>query len=281
MRNKNANAFLVVVVAVFALMSAQAWAESDKSVVFYAMGDVLYGEADDGLLPTQVAELPDDAEFVVHVGDIKTGATHCNEPVYRKVSGMLAKSRFPTFIIPGDNEWNDCVDPASAWLFWEKYFLRFEQRWQHGLPVFRQLEREENFSFFHRGVLFIGLNIVGGRVHDAEEWPRRHAENLAWVQQNLRQFGERSVAVVIFGHAQPRGDHDDFFLPLCEEATKLAKPFLYLHGDGHRWIHDRPFNAKNILRVQVDQGGIAPPLQVVVDSTATEVFKFDRRLPSP
>ena len=42
-----------------------------------------------------------------------------------------------------------------------------------------------------------------------------------------------------------------------KDAEQFEKPILYLHGDGHRWIHDRPGAAKNILRVQVDQGGIA------------------------
>ena len=259
------------------LIGSSAWA---APVVFYAMGDVPYSEEEDLLLPKQIDKLPDDATFLVHVGDIKRGATFCAEPVYAKVAGMLQKSRVPTFIIPGDNEWNDCVDPSNAWQFWEQYFLRFDQHWQHRLPVFRQLERAENFSFLHQGVLFLGLNLVGGRVHDAAEWPRRHAENLQWVRQNLDQFGEQTAAVVIFGHAKPRPDHDDFFQPLVEDATKLAKPILYLHGDGHRWIQDRPFGADNILRVQVDQGGIAPPLKVVVDLSASEPFQFDRRLPA-
>lgn len=50
-----------------------------------------------------------------------------------------------------------------------------------------------------------------------------------------------------------------FFAPFNDDAVKFAKPILLLHGDGHRWIHDRPFAAGSILRVQVDQGGIAPP----------------------
>ena len=46
-----------------------------NSVTFYAMGDVPYEPPEDELLPRQIAELPSDAEFVVHVGDIKNGAT--------------------------------------------------------------------------------------------------------------------------------------------------------------------------------------------------------------
>lgn len=251
--------------------------EAGPRTVFYAMGDVPYSDADDVLLPKQIAELPSDGEFLIHVGDIKPGGAACDEAVFAKVSGMLSKSRLPVFIIPGDNEWNDCADPNSAWSHWHDHFMRFDQHWHHRLGVFRQLEREENFSFVSEGVLFIGLNLVGGALHDADEWKRRHAQNVDWTRRNFARFGDDVYAVVIFGHAHPRIDHSDYFEPLSKQATQLAKPILYLHGDGHRWIKDRPFQAKNILRVQVDQGGIAPPLKVVVTADPKEPFLFDRR----
>jgi hypothetical protein len=252
-------------------------------VTFCAMGDVPYAPAEDILLPIQIAELPEDAEFVVHVGDIKRGALPCQEEIYIKVAGMLSKSRPPLFIIPGDNEWNDCVvpDPIQAWKYWRTHFMRFDQRWQHNLPVFRQLEREENFSFVRNEVLFVGLNIVGGRVHDATEWEQRHSECLDWIRCNLSQFGDDVGSLVVFGHALPAANHMDFFDPFSEDAQKFSKPVLYLHGDGHRWVHDRPFAAENILRVQIDQGGIAPPVKVAVTDHPTEPFVFDRRIPTP
>jgi len=66
---------------------------------------------------------------VVHVGDIKGGGSPCNEAVYVKVSDMLSKAAAPVFILPGDNEWNDFVDPdpIPAWSHWKKHFMRFDQ----------------------------------------------------------------------------------------------------------------------------------------------------------
>ena len=231
-------------------------AEEDV-VVFYAMGDVPYSAEEDRLLPQQIAELPDDGLFVVHVWDIKNGSSPCDAATYQKVAGMLGQSRLPTFVIPGDNEWNDCADPDTARDLWE-----------------------ENFSFVHRGVLFIGINLVGSKIHDAEEWQQRLAQNVAWTRSNFSQFGSRVHAVVIFGHANPTPSHDAYINPLCELAGELGKPILYLHGDGHRWVQDRPFAAENILRVQVDQGGIAPPVKVTVTRNPDETFRFDRRLSS-
>jgi len=252
-------------------------------VTFYAMGDVPYKPEEDKLLPQQIDDLPDDAEFVIHVGDIKGGGPPCVEAVYQKVSGMLRQSTAPVFIIPGDNEWNDCSDPApdQAWSYWKQYFNRFDDHWNHSFPVFRQIEHEENFSFTRNGVLFVGLNIVGGLVHDPAEWRQRHADDLEWIRRNLAKFGDEAGCLVLFGHATPAKKHKDFFEPMSTIAQKFGKPILYLHGDGHVWTYNRPFEARNILRVQVDQGGIAPPLKIIVTDDATEPFQFDRRNGKP
>lgn len=252
-----------------------------NQVTFYAMGDVPYAPEEDILLPQQIAKIPKDAEFVIHVGDIKTGKTPCNEAVYQKVAGMLNRAEAPVFILPGDNEWNDCSDPIQAWKLWDKYFMRFDSHWHHRLSIFRQLEHEENFSFIKGNVLFVGLNIVGGQIHDVEEWKTRHADGADWLRRNLRRFGDRASSLVVFGHATPVKKHADFFDSFVESAKEFKKPILYLHGDGHRWKHDRPFGAKNILRVQVDQGGIAPPVKVTVIDHKTNPFQFDRRNGKP
>jgi hypothetical protein len=285
MRSKTVLLTLLLPLAIGLASVAQGQTQPDRKasrlVTFYAMGDVPYAPGEDVLLPQQVAKLPKDGEFVIHVGDIKSGKTACDEAVYQKVSGILGKSVPPVFIIPGDNEWNDCMNPAEAWTLWDQYFMRFDRRWQHRFPIFRQLEREENFSFVKGNVLFIGVNVVGGRVHDAAEWKQRHAEGLDWIRRNLKRSGSKVSSMVLFGHALPAKKHDDFFGPFNADAKKFNKPILYLHGDGHRWIYDRPFAAKNILRVQVDQGGIAPPLQVIVTDDKTTPFKFDRRNGKP
>jgi len=262
----------------FANAQIQTAPTSNVLVTFYAMGDVPYEPQEDRLLPSQIADLPDDGQFVVHVGDIKSGSTPCDEAVFQKVSGMLSECRTPVFIIPGDNEWNDCADPSQAWTFWNQYFRRFDRRWNHVFPIFRQIEHEENFSFVINDVLFVGINLVGGHIHDPAEWKERHADDLQWIQRNLTQFGETVNSMVLFGHATPKEAHADFFEPFQPHATAFGKPILYLHGDGHNWVHDRPFAAKNILRVQVDQGGKAPPLQVQITDDAAMPFQFDRRL---
>ena len=241
------------------------------------MGDVPYAPAEDKLLPKQIEELPLDGRFLIHLGDIKNGSTPCNESVYIKVSSMLRKSKLPTFIIPGDNEWNDCTNPNLGWKYWVKHFRNFDTHWKYDFGVNRQKERQENFSFNLNGVLFIGINLVGGRIHDAADWKMRHAQNMAWVKSTCQANQTKFHAIVLLGHAHPTAAHDDFFKPLVTLIETLKLPVLYLHGDGHRWIKDTPFETNFITRVQVDQGGIAPPLKITVRHDLKTPFVFDRR----
>ena len=247
-------------------------------VSFCAMGDVPYAPFEDQILPQQIHQLPTDIDFVIHLGDIKPGAAPCERAVYEKVSGMLAKSKPPLFIIPGDNEWNDCSDPAAAWDLWVEHFDRFDQRWAHGFGVARDEQLPQNFAFVRNGVLFVGLQVVGGRVHDPEEWRSRHSLCREWVDRTFKKYGEQANAVVVFVHAKPMLHQADFFGGFSNLCDQLAKPVLLMHGDGHTWIRDRPFEAKNVLRVQVDQGRLGPPVRVTITDDVEEPFRFDRRL---
>lgn len=246
-------------------------------VVFSAMGDVPYTPEEYLTLKQQLAELPKESEFVVHLGDIKAGKDPCDEQIYRDVASILTKSPCPLFMFPGDNEWNDCAMPDDGWAFWTKHFKRFDEKWKHDLVIKRQDKRDENFAFVRKEVLFVGINIVGGRVHDAAEWKQRHAENLEWTRWNIELYRDSVRSAIIFGHAFPLRVHDDYFKGLNKVAADFRKPVLYLHGDGHRWIRNRPFDAQNILRIQVDQGGIAPPIKITVTDDPVDPFVVDRR----
>lgn len=269
--------FIICSIAALASLPS-ADSKAEPLLTFGAMGDVPYLPFEDEILPVQIDGLAKDLSFVIHVGDIKSGASPCDLQVYEKVSGMLAKSKIPMFIIPGDNEWNDCTDPAEAWELWVRHFDQFEKRWDLPFKVKRDPQQPPNFTFFRNQVLFIGLSVVGGRVHDADEWKKRHADCLSWVKSQFATHGAKAKAVVVFVHAKPAKNHTDFFEPFSDAAETLGKPVLLLHGDGHRWIHDYPFEAKNVLRVQVDQGGIAPPLRVTVTDDSDEPFQFSRQL---
>ncbi|MEE9189412.1 MAG: hypothetical protein V3U16_01420, partial [Candidatus Neomarinimicrobiota bacterium] len=179
-----------------------------------------------------------------------------------------------TFIVPGDNEWNDCNDPEKAWQFWESTFLNFEQNWNIDWEIAHQQEQKENLAFVYREVLFIGINLVGGRIHDQAEWDEKISYDLDWLKFCLNNFD--SETAVVFAQANPDDKHTEFINGFEILARIYSKQILFIHGDGHKWHYENPWLVPNMIRVQVDKGGIADPLQVTITGNKSKLFKFER-----
>ena len=246
------------------------------SLAFSVIGDVPYDVEQELILfdHIQVHNDISNARFMVHLGDIKNENEPCSEPTYLKVANILRELTIQTFVIVGDNEWNDCADPDEAWTFWTTHLARFDEKQSSNRNVLRQSERDENFAWIEEGVLFIGLNLVSGIVHDSNEWATRFNHNANWVEEHFFSAQESVYAAIVFGHAIPMPKHETFFARFRESVKEFGNPVLYLHGDGHTWIHDQPW-PENITRVQVD-GGSSPPVQVSVSSELDPVFSFNR-----
>ena len=97
--------------------------------------------------------------------------------------------------------------------------------------------------------------------------------------------GDTIKSVVLFGHAAPTEAHNDFFLPIRQYvADHLPREvnILYLNGDSHGWRYEDKFLGQdNFLRIQLTGGTSEPPLNVIVDPSATHAvtaFRYDRRL---
>ena len=250
------------------------------SVVFTVIGDVPYDEEErTGLIEMiNTHNTKADSEFVVHVGDIKPGAVPCEESVYEDVSTILKEFETPTFIVLGDNEYNDCDDPVQGLSLWNQYFLHLNENWSFPYTVAYQEERLENFAWVTKKVLFIGVNIVGSSVHDEEEWEKRLTDDANWVKEQVEAHKNDIEALVVFGHANMIEAGPAKFSTFTDSfratATNFNKPILYVQGDGHIWFQNRPYDEKNILRVQVDSGPKA--VKVTVNPNLEQPFIFDR-----
>jgi hypothetical protein len=273
-------------------------AQNTHNLTFAVMGDVPYGltpeeiHAEEIILQAQIVELNknDSLAFVMHVGDIKKGVPPCEPGVYEKVAGILRANKHPTLIIPGDNKWNDCKDPVEAWQLWEKNFMRFDEHWPNSLGVVRQPTRPENFAFIQQEILFVGINMVGGKVHDWKEWEARIEDDRQWLESQFKLHASDTKAAVIFAHANPGSKVDgrfeykiNAFQPFIEyldagSETDYPKPILFIHGDGHKWIEDHPFPTagERITRIQVTQGGLETPLLVEIGSEPGHPFNLIR-----
>lgn len=271
----------LILLACLALSGCQA-----PLTTFYAFADLPYSPAEVEKLQAGVQEINQDGshDFSIHLGDIKAGKGPCERLYYEQAFTLLKSLNKTTFIIPGDNEWNDCTEPDAAWALWEEYFMNFEDNWP--APPFRvdhQLARKENFAFVYRKCLYVGLNLVGGRVHDAVEWEKRLADNAQWLAQQFAANRKKVKCAVAFGHAQPASGSPDpneaFFDALQAAALDLDKPVLFIHGDGHVLELER-FRVDNLLRFELNGGKEKDWLmKVVVAPGRKQPFVF--QLPAP
>jgi hypothetical protein len=179
------------------------------------------------------------------------------------------------FMVPGDNEWNDCADPDAAWNLWEANFLGIEDNWNHDFNVLRQTARPENFAFVENAVLFIGLNLPGGDVRPIDNWDTVVEADANWITQCFNQFGGQVHTVVLFAQAYPNDARQPAGDALVEAAQAFDKPVLFMMGDLHLWTVDNPFaDALNITRVIVDAG--SPSVRVTVTGDPSNPYVFDR-----
>jgi VCBS repeat-containing protein len=246
---------------------------ADAPIIFSVTGDIPYTSDEISVFQVQIDEhdLYSPSEFLVHVGDIKSGGGTCSESYYSTAENILKSSVVPCFIVPGDNETTDCSNTSQAWSYWTKHLLGIEKNWPCTPPVERQSSRPENFAFVSKGMLFIGINLVGGSNATSLQ-----NDDATWVSQQLS--GKKSLVrgAVIFAQAGPGSDRSTFNNQFVPAATSFGKPILYIHGDGHSWILDHPYSASNVTRVQVDNGGAALPVQVTATLSTSSMFQFDR-----
>lgn len=247
---------------------------------FSATGCGPYADDEEPLLAHYVDLVNNDgqSEFLVHLGDVVTGAKRqWPETQYAKVANILKRSEVPAYVVLGDNEWNDLENPAEGLEFWNRQLRDFDKNFPHSHKLAKQKARPENFAFVSKCVLIIGLNLVGGRVHDKNEWETRHKQNADWVTEQFAAHQDVRAAVIL-AQARPAKEHETFFKAFTDACVQWNKPVLYLHADGHVWQVEQGWRAPNILRVQTDQVRLNPPVLVTVTEDPKEPFQFDRRL---
>ncbi len=243
---------------------------ANQPIVFSVTGDAPYGDSEIPIFQQHLADHNkySPSEFYVHVGDIFTGGTPCDEFRYQQMADMLEILSVPAFIIPGDNETTDCTDPSQAWGFWLAHLLGLEDRFCGTPAVQRQSDRPENFAFTRSGVLFMGINLVASGNTSS-----LMLDDADWVAEQLQAQGAGVRAAVLFSQAGPGSGRSLFFDAFVTAAGAFGKPVLLVHGDGHSFIYDKPFAAQNITRVQVDRGD-EPPLQITVSLSTTNPWQL-------
>jgi hypothetical protein len=259
-----------------ALLAGPGLAQTPARFSFAIVGDAPYNALEEIEFAQMLREInQENLAFVVHVGDIKGGASPCSDELYEQRKRLFQASRHPFILVPGDNEWTDCHRKSAGGYDPLERLERLRQVFFSGANSLGQatleLERQsddpgtfaalrvyrENVRWVVNGVLFIGLNIPGsndnyGRTPqmDAEHAQRGRA-NAAWLAQGFdlaRENGYAAVFVCIqadphFESPSPRRAADGyaaFKQALLAHTLAFGKPVFLVHGDSHRFRVDQP-----------------------------------------
>jgi hypothetical protein len=90
--------------------------EDSRSTSFALIGDVPYSAVEATKFDRVIdrINLDNDVRFVVHMGDIKSGSSICDDATYTARFNQYQKLRAAFVYTPGDNEWTDCHRPAAG-----------------------------------------------------------------------------------------------------------------------------------------------------------------------
>lgn len=236
------------------LVLAAGCAQAPKSeFVFGVFGDTPYNEGEVRRLDTLIDDInAEPLNFVVHLGDIGSSATACDDAWLKARKAQFARIRHKLVVIPGDNEWSDCKESAAARLAaWRKLFCE--------VPI--EVERQpgefcEHMRWVAARYLFVTLNVAGSNnnVRNAAEHRHRMAAVHEWLEQSKELARKGRVGLVILMQANPfivlpR----DGYLELREHLIRIAREMPYqavlVHGDTHTYHDDEPIPGMRRLEV--------------------------------
>ena len=254
---------------------------------FYVMADAPYSDEERyHLMPRHIGQLGDDGEFLVHLGDLQYATVdRCREGAYFEAREILKRSRMPTFVLPGDNDINDCPSMSHGEEMWMKYFHLFDKKhWNHSFDVTRWGDLDESFSFIQKRVLYLGLNMIGGTPYSWSEKTQRHQKHLEQVRALFESHEGKFDVIVLLKHAEPGRNHRDFFGDgdrdglFIDMIRRLGKPTIHFHGDYHEYYEEEAeYGVGNYMRISLDGESVAPPIRVTIDVSKPNPITVNRR----
>jgi hypothetical protein len=242
--------------------------EQGTTVIFYATADVPYDADEEVKLMKDLDALPSDADFVIHLGNIQDASVSmCPATRYGDVASVLQKSPVTIFVVPGDEDWVQCPDPAAALANWKDAFDLFEDNFDHTFNVYRPRDRPEVFAMLHGGVLFVGLHIAGGDSLTVEYREPLELDMLKFYYGMLNLHKGLYRAVVLFGNARPGPSEQGFFDGLLASVGPVGLPFLYMNANSGLGVMSQytPFpDYPDVKGIEIEDGGQNPPVRVTV-----------------
>ena len=207
--------------------------------------------------------------FSIHVGDIKSGSTLCDDATLEKIKAYFMTFQQPLVYTPGDNEWTDChrksngpFDPIERLAKIRNMFFPKAASWgQQTLAVTRQSDVSafthmvENARWTTQNILFVTVHVVGSNNNLRQnreatlEFLERNQANVAWINEAFavaKRDGVQGIVLAMQANPDWRARHgdgngfQDTVEALATNAAEFGKPLLIVHGDTHTFGIDQP-----------------------------------------
>ncbi|MGY8956162.1 MAG: metallophosphoesterase [Alphaproteobacteria bacterium] len=285
--------------------------EARAPLTLLAFGDMPCGPADLPAFEALLQAFNDTPhDITLHVGDIKGGGSPCSDEVFTQQRDYLNPVAGPLVYVPGDNEWTDChrksagqYDPLERLAFLRQTFfvpgrslgqtpLTIEQQAQAGPPFEMMIE---NARWQQGGVRFVTAHVVGSNNGLNPKDPAAVAEyhvrddaNIVWIGNSFAMArDEQAMAVVLVIHGDPflqygiGGGFIRTINAIAEGAAAFGGPVLLIHGDGHEYTIDTPFQTQqgqvleNVFRLEVPGAADMRAVRVRIDPDAPTMFAFE------
>jgi ABC-type glycerol-3-phosphate transport system substrate-binding protein len=292
------------------LITATDASAQSKKFEFIAFGDMPYRLPDDyarfeNLIEKVNKEKP---AFSVHVGDFKSGSTLCSDEYFDKIYNYFESFSRPLIYTPGDNEWTDCnreaagkYDPLERLTLLRKmFFSDSKSLGQKKIPLSTQSSNPdfnkyvENVAWAHGGIQFATVHLVGTnnnyKEKDNTEFIEREKANLAWLDEIYARASDKA-GLVMFTQADMFYSRtiSPAFQKIIDKLSLLSreygKPVLWVNGDSHRFIVDKPLlnpdkrsTILNFTRVQVFGDADVASVHITVDARSKELFTVRQML---
>ena len=279
-----------------------------RSFDFALIGDTPYtDEQITNLFPNLIAELNQERlVFVVHDGDIKSGATPCDDKILEDRLRDFQSFKHPLIYLFGDNEWTDCAratngfDPNERLAKLRELFARGDESLGQSKVHLTRQSLDSNFSKFREnvrwtrsGVMFVGLNVPGSiNNYGKPEFAERNVANLAWIKEAFalaRQTNRRAVMLIMQANPFPQTGSTNRmhagFRPMMDlierETVAFNGPVVLVHGDSHYFRIDKPLvgskskrRIENFTRVETFGNPDVHWVRVTVNPHDPDVFTF-------
>lgn len=249
---------------------------------FIAIGDVPYGQWQMELYHKKYLPMLEagQGEFVIHVGDTKTGSSLCSNQKLDSILESFKNFKLPLFYTPGDNEWTDChrlrtrgkkklsaeqlkaTYPNERLNYIRKTYYKdpsVSLGGANGIKIVAKSqglispeypEMVENQLWSYKDLLFASVHIVGSNNNASEpEFKKRDQANVEWLKYAFAKAKlTDSKALVIYYHAEvefnpnpkKQGGFKSFLSELTRQAPYYNGQILLIHGDSHKMTLDRP-----------------------------------------